>query len=193
MISTMSDTKQPVRPEEALAKMIASLKEKTGKDLNEWKDVIQAAGWSSHGEIMSGLKGTHGISHGYANQIALKSRETPSADSIDPFEEMFAKRPEAKSIFDVLLPKIEQFGSDIDNAPKKGYLSVRRKKQFAILQPAAGRLDVGIQLKGIEPTGRLEASGSFNAMVSHRVRITKTDEVDDVLVGWLRQAYEAAG
>jgi len=50
---------------------------------------------------------------------------------------------------------------------KKGYLSIRRSKQFAIIQPStATRVDVGIQLKGVEPTGRLEPSGGFNAMLS---------------------------
>ncbi len=44
----------------------------------------------------------------------------------------------------------------------------------------------------VEPRGRLEASGSFNAMVSHRVRVSGTGEVDDDLVSWLRQAYEQA-
>jgi hypothetical protein len=29
-------------------------------------------------------------------------------------------------------------------------------------------------------------------MVTHRVRVNSPDEADDELVGWLRQAYEAA-
>ena len=88
---------------------------------------------------------------------------------------------------------MSSFGSDVDLAPKKGYVSVRRKKQFAILQPASARLDVGIQLKGVVPNDRLEASGSFNAMLSHRVRVTTLNQVDEQLIGWLKQAYEAAG
>jgi hypothetical protein len=31
--------------------------------------------------------------------------------------------------------------------------------------------DVGLNLKGVRPKGRLEASGSFNAMVTHQVRL----------------------
>jgi hypothetical protein len=42
------------------------------------------------------------------------------------------------------------------------------------------------------PTKRLEASGSFNAMVSHRVRVTEKSEVDGQLKKWLKQAYEKA-
>ncbi len=103
------------------------------------------------------------------------------------------KRPEAKAVYDILMPRIRTFGDDVDVAPKKGYLSLRRKKQFAVLQPAAGRLDVGIQLKGVQPGERLEASGSFNTMLTHRVRVATPAEVDEQLATWLRQAYEAAG
>ena len=78
-------------------------------------------------------------------------------------------------------------------APKKAYVSLRRRKQFGCLQPStATRFDVGINLKGVAPAGRLEASGSFNAMVSHRVRVSDVNEVDDELIGWLRQAYDQA-
>ena len=188
----MSDAKTPIRPEESLAKMIEALKEKTGKTLEEWKEVISKAGWQKHGEIMAGLKGDHGLSHGYANQIALRARET-GEPSGDPIAEMFAKRPEAKAIYDALLPRIQSFGADVDLAPKKGYVSVRRKKQFAILQPAPGRLDVGIQLKGVDPSGRLEASGSFNAMLTHRVRVVAAADVDGELIRWLKDAYDSAG
>jgi hypothetical protein len=187
----MSESKARIRPEESLEKMISSLKEKTGRTLDEWKEVVATSGWKAHGEITKGLKEGFGVSHGYANQIALRVREAPQ-ENADPIADMFGKRPDAKAIFDVLLPKILDFGQDVDLAPKKGYVSLRRNKQFAILQPAAGRLDVGIQLKGVAPQGRLEASGSFNAMLSHRVKVSTPKEVDDELMGWLKQAYELA-
>jgi hypothetical protein len=189
----VAEPKTPIRPEESLAKMIASLPEKTGKSLGEWRLVIAEAGWQKHGEIMAGLKGNHGLSHGYANQIALRARELEEPAVTDPLVEIFSKRPEAKVIYDALLPQIQAFGGDVDLAPKKGYVSVRRKKQFAVLQPAAGRLDVGIQLKGVDPGERLEASGSFNAMLTHRVRVSAATEVDSELMAWLEAAYRAAG
>ncbi len=78
-------------------------------------------------------------------------------------------------------------------APKKAYVSLRRAKQFAIIQPSTKtRVDVGINLMEAAPAGRLEASGSFNSMVSHRVRLAAVQDVDDELLGWLRAAYEAS-
>jgi hypothetical protein len=51
---------------------------------------------------------------------------------------------------------------------------------------------VGIQLKGVEPKGRLEAAGSWNGMVSHRVRLESVKGVDNELTAWLKAAYEKA-
>ena len=98
-----------------------------------------------------------------------------------------------RTIYDALIACVKKFGSDVEVSPKKTYVSLRRSKQFALFQPStATRLDVGINLKGVKPAGRLEASGSFNAMVSHRVRVESVKDVDRELEGWLKQAYESA-
>ena len=98
-----------------------------------------------------------------------------------------------RPIYDALVKAIAKLGKDVEISPKKAYVSFRRSKQFAIIQPTtATRVDVGINLKGIDPGERLEASGSFNAMVTHRVRITTVKEVDKELIAWLKQAYAAA-
>ena len=73
------------------------------------------------------------------------------------------------------------------------YPSDITKKQFAIIQPSTKtRIDLGINIKGKTPEGRLENSGSFNAMVSHRVKLTDKKEVDKELIEWLKEAYSLA-
>lgn len=101
-------------------------------------------------------------------------------------------RAAVKPIYDEVMGQVTRFGEDVEVSPKKTYVSLRRAKQFALLQPAASRLDVGIKLTDTAPTARLEPSGSFNAMVTHRVRVSSIDEVDTELIGWLREAYERA-
>ena len=88
---------------------------------------------------------------------------------------------------------MKKFGPDVEVSPKKAYVSLRRTKQFACVQPSTGtRVDVGLILPGEKPGKRLEASGSFNAMVTHRVRVGGVEEVDAELLAWLRQAYQGA-
>ena len=102
-------------------------------------------------------------------------------------------KADLRPIYDALVAAARKLGKDVDSSPKKSYVSLRRNKQFGIIQPSTmTRVDVGINLKGVDPTDRLEASGSFNAMVSHRVRITDKSQVDSDLFDWLRQAYEAS-
>lgn len=85
------------------------------------------------------------------------------------------------------------FGDDVDIAPKKAYVSLRRSKQFGISKPSSRtRVDVGIDLKGADSTERLVEGKSFSGMVSHQVGVSDVSDVDDELVGWLREAYEKA-
>jgi hypothetical protein len=184
-------------PEEIRAGMIATLPEKTGKSLEEWLAVLRASKLSKHKEFMGLLKNEHGLTHGVANLIALRATQPEDQAAGDTDALVDSQYAGAKAvlrpIYDAVLAAVHKFGKDVEVSPKKAYVSLRRGKQFAILQPStASRLDVGINLKETEPAGRLEASGSFNAMVSHRVRVSKLAEVDAELLKWLKKAYDAS-
>ena len=181
--------------EDATATMIANLEAKTGKSMEAWVKVVQAQKLAKHGEVVAFLKSKHGLGHGYANLVAhsVKGGGTLSRGD-DPVGEQFAGAKAAlRPIYDALVAAARKFGSDVEVSPKKANVSLRRSKQFALLQPStATRFDVGLNLKGAPPSGRLEASGSFSAMVSHRVRLESVKGVDQELIGWLKQAYDQA-
>jgi hypothetical protein len=174
----------------------ASLLGKTGRDLAGWIALARETGIEKHKALVDHLKAAHGLTHGYANTIALKARES-DAGSIGEdalIAAMFAG-PKAhwRALYEHILAVTAGFGDDVEQAPKKGYMSLRRKKQFAILQPSTkDRFDLGLALKGEPTEGRLEAAGSWNAMVSHRVRIAAPDEFDEAVISWLRAAYDRA-
>ena len=183
--------------DKAFESMIQNLQEKTGKSLAEWVKLARAAKITRHRDLLNHLKAAHGLTHGYANLVTQRALVTEGEGVASDDEIVAAQYADAKAelkpIYDALTAAVQKFGKDVEIAPKKAYVSLRRKKQFAIIQPTtATRVDVGINLKGVEPTQRLEKSGSFNAMVSHRVRVSKKSEVDKELIGWLRQAYETA-
>ncbi|HEY1320007.1 MAG TPA: DUF4287 domain-containing protein [Streptosporangiaceae bacterium] len=58
---------------------------------------------------------------------------------------------------------------------------------------AAAPSAASLILPGVPAAGRLEPSGSFNALFTHRVRVTSADDLDDALAEWLASAYAAAG
>jgi hypothetical protein len=178
--------------------MIRGLEAKTGRSLEEWLKVAKGSGLEKHGQIVAFLKEKHGVTHGYANLVAhsaLKSdAASVAAEGVDLVAAQYAgaKAP-LRPLYDALATRVQAFGKDVDLAPKKAYVSLRRSKQFGLLQPStATRVDVGLNLKGVPAKGRLEASGSFNSMCTHRVRIESPGEIDAELLSWLKQAYDRA-
>lgn len=188
----------PSSPEEQVLTMIANLEKNTGVNLAGWLDRARAAGTDKHGAIIKHLKTEHDLTHGFANLVAHKFKEQaaggPAANEDLVAAQYGGKKAGLRPIYDALAKAVAAFGAEVEFAPKKAYVSLRRKKQFALIQPStATRIDVGINLKGSKPTERLELSGSFNGMVSHRVRVSSPTDVDAELIGWLRAGFDAAG
>lgn len=177
-------------------KMMQNLENQTGKKFEEWLQIAIHSGKTKHGEIVAYLKTEKGLTHGYANLIAHKAKgsDAGSSTGTDLIEQQYRGKEHLKPLYDQLIGAVLNFGSDVDIAPKRAYVSLRRKKQFALIQPSTQtRLDVGINLKKTEATGTLEPAGSWNSMVSHRVKLTADDTPEKELVLWLRKAYEQAG
>jgi uncharacterized protein DUF5655 len=144
------------------------------------------------------LKADHGLAHGAAHRVSLLARQRHDADIAAPPDPAAALYAGAKAglrpLHDALLGQIRALGA-FDIVPKKGYLSLRRRKQFAMVQPStASRIDLGLILSATTPAaGRLEPGATFNPLFTHRVRITAATDVDEELRGWLATAYALAG
>ncbi len=179
----------------ATAKMIANLEASTGKPFADWIAAAKASGQPKHGALVSWLKAEHGLGHGYANLVAHKTFASDAGSSADDdlMAAMFAGPKAAmKPAYDKVAAILGGLGG-VEFAPKKGYVSFRRSKQFGLAQPSTkDRLDLGLTLKGVDAAGRLEAAGSWNTMVTHRVRIAGAGEVDAEVEAWIKQAWAAA-
>lgn len=185
--------------DDATKTMIANLKEKTGKSLEQWTAVAKKSGAAKHGEIVKLLKSDYGLTHGYANLVAHNALKSHAAaleeGGTDLVAEQYAgDKAGLKPVHDAIIVAAKSLGKDVEIAPKKAYVSLRRKTQFAIVQPSTkSRVDLGLNIKGAPANGRLELSGSFNAMVSHRVRLEAKKDVDAEVKAWLKAAYDKAG
>ncbi len=171
--------------------MIDNIPAKTGRSLEEWLALLDAAALEKHGQAVAFLKSEHGMSHGFANLIVTLHRRRDAAPDVDLVDAQYAgaKAP-LRPILDRILAEARTFGDDVEIAPKKTGVSLRRRKQFALVEaPSAKRVSVGLNLRGDQPTERLRAAGG---MCTHRVDVTAVTEIDDELIGWLRSAYERA-
>ena len=182
--------------DKTVVKMIENLKEKTGHSLEEWKEVISAQKLVKHGEIVKFLKESHNVTHGYASEIALKvlGSDADSSNNTDEFlESQYKGKENLKPFYDKLIAEIQGFNGDFEIAPKKTYVSLKRKKQFVILNPASKtRFEIGFNLKGIEPKGKLEAEKP-NGICSHKINLSELNEIDEEVISWIKMAFEKAG
>lgn len=175
-----------------IASMIDNLPSSTGRSLSEWFAVLDASRLEKHTELMNLLKSEHGVSHGYANGIVLQYRSRGVSQSDDDLVAAQYGGPKGAllPIYTALVAAVTSFGADVEVAPKKTSVSLRRRKQFAVIEAtSAKRVQLGLQLPGEGVTERLLTG---NAMCSHKVNLTGVDDVDDELIGWLRLAYERA-
>ena len=175
--------------------MEKGLLEKTGQSLDHWIKVVKASGLDKHKAIIDYLKSEHGFTYGYANFVSLKARaaDAGSIDDATLLENQYKGKEHLKPIYEKLLAVVDAFGSDITKTPKKDSVSVIRKKQFVLIKPATKkRIDLGLKLKDKPITDRLEKSGPFGAMCTHRVQLTDAAQVDEELTEWMREAYEKA-
>jgi hypothetical protein len=107
-------------------------------------------------------------------------------------DEIYAgKKAHLRPIHVKLMKAIANFG-DHEVAPKKGYVSLRRKKQFAMLGPKTNeRFELGLNLKDDIRDTRVKPVPP-GGMCQYIVPLTSADEVDDKIVAYIKKAYDAA-
>ncbi len=180
--------------DDATATALENLAGKTGRSADEWLGIARGLIPLGHAPAVARLKSEYGIGHGYANTLMLVVRsEKPAGEpDVDPVDRQYSgAKSVLRPIYDVLVAEVTAFGPDVQVAPKKDTVSVRRAKQFALIAPATrDRVDLGLNLRGVPERGRLVETGG---MCTHKVAIRAASEIDAEVVGWLREAYDQAG
>jgi hypothetical protein len=202
--------------DKALETQLANVQKRTGKTLDQLTAIVTASGLTKHGQAVAMLKDSLGMGHGDANLIvhlAFKSaavfaeparaagagaagaaggQGAAGVDAAAEADRIYAGPKAAlRPIHDAVMKAAGAFG-DFEIAPKNTYLSLRRKKQFAMVGPATNtRVEVGLNMKDVKGTKRLEQLPP-GGMCQYKVRLGSVDEVDAELIAWIRRAYDAS-
>jgi len=176
--------------EQGIQSQLRNIEATYGHTIDELVAVVVASGLTKHSEVVAMLKQRYGMTHGSAHRVSLVARDrvTPPAPASGD-----RLAPSLKEVHARLLERVEALGDDVEQVPKKGYTSLRRRKQFAMVQPGAKWINLGLVLPKHPSAGRLESAAKWNALFTHRVRVASTLEIDRELESWLRAAYAAAG
>jgi hypothetical protein len=185
--------------DQAVQTQLDNIQKKTGKSLDELTAAINASGLSKHSELREIAMQAFGLGYGDANALvhyAMKSNGERAAEgktTEDVLGEIYnGPKAALRPIHEALMAEINDFGQ-FEIAPKKGYVSLRRKKQFVMIGPATNtRVEVGLNMKGVPGSDRLVEQPA-GGMCNYKVKLTRPDEVDADLIAWLKQAYESAG
>jgi hypothetical protein len=184
--------------EQAVATQLRNIEAKTGQDLAALRLAIAGSGKTKHGEVRTWLMETYGLGYGDANTLAHAAREAPSAPAAgdaatDPLADIYTgKKAHLRSIHDAVMAAVQPWG-DFEVAPKKGYVALRRKKQFAMLGPrTVERAELGINLKDDVASDRVVAQKP-GGMCQYAVALSSPDDVDAEVLAVLRRADDAAG
>jgi hypothetical protein len=185
--------------DKAVQTQLENIQKKTGKTLEQLFAWLGSTGLAKHGQLRDAAKRDLGLGHGDANTVVtMFMRSTgaataPAATADAAVDDLYAgPKASLRPVHDRVMAAIEAFGS-FEVAPKKTYLSLRRKKQFAMVGPATKtQVEIGLNARDLPAGGRLVAQKP-GGMCQYKVRIASADEVDAELVGWIEAAYEAAG
>lgn len=182
-------------PQAASATQMRNIEARTGKTFAQLCSLVAASGLAKVGEQRSMLMEKLGLGYGDANVVALLAAKAaaPAAESADPLDAIYSgPKAHLRALHDRLAGEIHQLGPH-ETAPKKSNVSLRRKKQFATLGPATkDQIELGLNAKGLPASPRLKVLPP-GGMCQYSVRLAKPEEVDAELLGWLRQAFDAAG
>lgn len=197
----MTATEKAPSADKNIETQISNIQAKTGKSLDELRAIIAGSGLTKHSDIRALLQSDLGLSYVYADTLILYIRRADEARAAaaagvtedDVLAQIYTGPKAAmRPIHEKLIAAMSDFGP-FEVAPKKGYVSLRRKKQFCMIGPATNtRFEVGLNIKGLDATDRLQLLPPGN-LCTFKVKMTSADEVDEELIGWIRYAYDQAG
>ena len=185
--------------EKAVQTQIVNIQKKTGMTLKELSELAKKSGYSKHGELRDMFKDKLALGHGDANALVhallqsdgTRAAEGKSEDAV--LDEIYSgAKAGFRPIHEALIKHIDSFG-EYEIVPKKGYVSLRRSKQFAMIGPKTNtRFEVGINAKDFKKNARL-AEQPKGSMCNYIVSLIAVDQVDAEIIAWLKSAYEGAG
>lgn len=183
--------------DKALETQLSNIEAKTGKSRDALAQEILGQGLSKHGEMVKWVKDKMGLGHGDANTLVHIARKSVDGSGDvsggNPLDDIYSgAKAHQRPIYDTLMKHINGFG-EFETAPKKGYVSLRRKKQFAMLGPKTNdRFELGINLKD-DVEHPLLKPVKPGEMCQYIISLHSADEVDDGIVEITRRAFDAAG
>jgi hypothetical protein len=187
---------------QAVQAQIDNIQKKTGRTFEELSAMVTDSGLTQHSRLRNMFMRELNLIYGDANALVhailqsdgRRAAEAKGLNGDAVLDEIYSGPKAAlRPIHAALMAEIVTFG-EFETLPKKGYVSLRRKKQFAMIGPATNaRVEIGINSKDLAADVRLLEQPKGTNVCNFVVRVTDPAQVDATLIGWIRTAFEGAG
>ncbi len=185
-------------PSDMMTSVTDSMKERTGKTLEEWVVAVQSAGVDPLDQktVRSWLK-EQGVLQN--SQWAIADAAARAAGWVRPSLEGYIDsqyqggKAALRPIFDSLCEIIEGLGEDVTAEGRGGYTPFVRKRQFAAVQASTKtRVDLGLRFKQA-PQSELLSTKSLPGQSTHKISLSLVEDITDEVKELIRLAYEQNG
>lgn len=186
--------------DKARVTQLNNILKKTGKTIEEIRIIIWESGLQKHSEIRQMFIDRFGLGYGDASSLVhfaqqsdgQSAAEAAQASPQEILDGIYTgTKASLRPLHDAVMKEISKLG-EFSIAPKKGYLSLRRKRQFAMIGPGSkNRLELGLNMKGIPPTEKLLEQPA-GGMCQYKVFLSSENEIDQELIGYLKTAFNTS-
>ncbi len=188
----------PKSPREMLAAIVRGMPSRTGRTVKQWVRLLESKGPTGYQERIAWLKKGHALGGPTAMVIAAAAE---GRDLVAPYEngeglvaaQYSGAKAKLEPIHAAAVKAARALGKDVTVSPRKTYVTLSRNRQFAVVQPSTrSRVDLGLVLPGVKPTGRLKAAKNVGGgRITHAIALARPSDIDAEARRWLRTAYRA--
>lgn len=177
--------------------MIASMKQRTGKTLEEWLAQIGPQLPAERRGRLQWLKDRFGLKQNTAYLI-LSRLDSVDGSSVYAhgdalLNDLFGDQSQRlHDLYDRLLARIGGFGKDVKVLPRKNYVALSRKNHFALLRPVHGQLAIALALPALAAHPLLHQAVGFGNKQKYpwQLQLSADTPLSDDIIHLLQQAYD---
>ena len=182
-------------PASMMSAVTDSMKDRTGKSLEEWVALVQKSGIDPLDQkaVRNWLKSEHGVLQN--SQWAIADAAARAAGWVRPSVEGYidsqyqGAKTALRPLFDALREMIESQGDDVHAEGRGGYTPFVRRRQFAVLQASTKtRIDLGLRFTD-PPESPLLNPSNPPGQCTHKIGIQSLEEITAELAELIQRAY----
>jgi hypothetical protein len=173
---------------------IDGLKNSTGRDLSDWLNEIKASGLEKRNDVLNKLKTEYLFGHMNASLLAgiFANRGKPVYGDTDKLLDIqFSKAEERRPVYNSLIKSIQTSFPNVTVLPKKTYISIFEKREFAAINIKKTEIRLGLDL-GDRPFDEVVTKSKLTGpmpRISHQVVLTDESQITGGVIQLMQESY----